>query len=40
MNQEIEGLALDVDESGALLIELKKGEIHRITYGDCFLTNG
>ena len=40
MNQEIEGLALDVDESGALLIELKTGEIHRITYGDCFLTNG
>ena len=40
MNQEIEGLALDVDESGALLIELKKGEIHRVTYGDCFLTNG
>lgn len=40
MNEEIEGLALDVDESGALLIELKKGEIHRITYGDCFLTNG
>lgn len=40
MNEEIEGLALDVDESGALLIELKKGEIHRITYGDCFLTGG
>lgn len=40
MNEEIEGLALDVDESGALLIELKKGEIQRITYGDCFLTNG
>jgi len=32
-----EGLALDVDESGALVLELANGEQKKIIYGDCFL---
>ena len=31
-----EGLALDVDENGALIIELGDGSIKKIIYGDCF----
>jgi len=35
--QEVtEGLALDVDENGALIIELADGSIKKIIYGDCF----
>jgi len=33
-----EGLAVDVDETGALIIEDKTGEIKKIIYGDCFHT--
>lgn len=33
-----EGLAVDVDESGALIIENDKGETRKIIYGDCFHT--
>ena len=33
-----EGLAVDVDETGALLIKDKTGEIKKIIYGDCFHT--
>jgi len=32
-----EGLAVDVDESGALVLELANGEHKKIIYGDCFL---
>jgi BirA family biotin operon repressor/biotin-[acetyl-CoA-carboxylase] ligase len=39
MTQEIEGRAVDVDDDGALLLELKSGESQRITYGDCFHTD-
>ena len=39
MTQEIEGRAVDVDNDGALLLELKSGELERITYGDCFPTS-
>lgn len=31
-----EGRALDVDESGALIIETNDGETRKIIYGDCF----
>ncbi len=33
---ETEGVARDVDETGALLVELPGGEIKRVVYGDCF----
>ena len=33
-----EGLAVDVDETGALIIEDNKGRIKKIIYGDCFHT--
>ncbi len=33
-----EGLALDVDESGALMIQTNNNEIKKIIYGDCFHT--
>lgn len=33
-----EGLALDVDESGTLIIQDQTGEIKKIIYGDCFHT--
>ena len=32
----VEGFAVDVDENGALLLELADGSIRRIIYGDCF----
>ena len=34
--EESEGLAVDVDESGALVLELANGEQKKIIYGDCF----
>ncbi|MFA5904937.1 MAG: biotin--[acetyl-CoA-carboxylase] ligase [Desulfobacula sp.] len=33
-----EGLAVDVDETGALIIQDKTGEAKKIIYGDCFHT--
>jgi BirA family transcriptional regulator, biotin operon repressor / biotin---[acetyl-CoA-carboxylase] ligase len=33
-----EGLAMDVDETGALLIRENSGQIRKIIYGDCFHT--
>lgn len=36
--QEVtEGLAVDVDENGALIIKLADGSLKKIIYGDCFL---
>ncbi|WP_022664394.1 biotin--[acetyl-CoA-carboxylase] ligase [Desulfospira joergensenii] len=35
-NQIYEGIARDVDESGALIIEDKNNQIQKIIYGDCF----
>jgi BirA family biotin operon repressor/biotin-[acetyl-CoA-carboxylase] ligase len=35
--EESEGLAVDVDENGALILELASGEQKKIIYGDCFL---
>jgi BirA family biotin operon repressor/biotin-[acetyl-CoA-carboxylase] ligase len=35
--EESEGLAVDVDENGALVLELADGEQKNIIYGDCFL---
>jgi BirA family biotin operon repressor/biotin-[acetyl-CoA-carboxylase] ligase len=35
--EESEGLAVDVDENGALVLELANGELKKIIYGDCFL---
>ncbi|MCK5349962.1 MAG: biotin--[acetyl-CoA-carboxylase] ligase, partial [Desulfobacula sp.] len=34
----IKGLDVDVDETGALIVEDKTGEIKKIIYGDCFHT--
>lgn len=34
------GTALDVDDQGALLLEMPGGEVKRIIYGDCFLGAG
>jgi BirA family biotin operon repressor/biotin-[acetyl-CoA-carboxylase] ligase len=36
IRDSIEGVARDVDESGALLVELSDGSIQRIIHGDCF----
>jgi len=35
--EESEGLAVDVDENGALVLELANGDRKKIIYGDCFL---
>jgi len=35
-NEESEGLALDVDENGALLLKLEDGTVKKIIHGDCF----
>ena len=35
--EESVGLAVDVDENGALILELAGGERKKIIYGDCFL---
>jgi len=35
--EESEGLAVDVDENGALVLELADGNLKKIVYGDCFL---
>jgi BirA family biotin operon repressor/biotin-[acetyl-CoA-carboxylase] ligase len=34
---DISGVAVDVDENGALLLEMADGALTRIFYGDCFL---
>jgi len=34
---ESEGLAVDVDKNGALVLEMANGERKKIIYGDCFL---
>ena len=34
-----EGLAVDVDDNGALILELDDGSIKKILYGDCFHAN-
>ncbi len=31
-----EGIALDIDDTGALLLELSDGSLKKIIYGDCF----
>jgi len=35
-HEEFEGYALDVDDSGALLLKQLDGSIKRVIYGDCF----
>ncbi|MBW1984315.1 MAG: biotin--[acetyl-CoA-carboxylase] ligase, partial [Deltaproteobacteria bacterium] len=32
-----EGTAIDVDESGALILKLEDGSLKKIIYGDCFV---
>jgi BirA family transcriptional regulator, biotin operon repressor / biotin---[acetyl-CoA-carboxylase] ligase len=39
-NEQIEGIAKDVDETGALLLELFNGNLKRVIYGDCFYQSG
>jgi len=35
-NEVVEGLAVDVDENGALILKLANGSLKKIIYGDCF----
>ena len=36
-NQEVsEGMAVDIDENGALILALEDGSHKKIMYGDCF----
>lgn len=35
-HDEFEGFALDVDDSGALILKQRDGSIKRVIYGDCF----
>jgi BirA family biotin operon repressor/biotin-[acetyl-CoA-carboxylase] ligase len=35
-SEQIEGIARDVDETGALVLQLHDGTIKRVVYGDCF----
>ncbi|MCJ7771655.1 MAG: biotin--[acetyl-CoA-carboxylase] ligase [Desulfobacterales bacterium] len=35
--ETVEGTAVDVDESGALILKLEDGTIKKIIYGDCFV---
>jgi BirA family transcriptional regulator, biotin operon repressor / biotin---[acetyl-CoA-carboxylase] ligase len=39
LNETFEGIARDVDESGALILEQKNGVIKKVIYGDCFYRN-
>lgn len=34
--EETEGMAVDVDENGALIVKLRDGSLKTIIYGDCF----
>ncbi|RLC01273.1 MAG: biotin--[acetyl-CoA-carboxylase] ligase [Deltaproteobacteria bacterium] len=36
-NDVSEGIATDVDENGALMLELENGSVKKVIYGDCFL---
>jgi BirA family transcriptional regulator, biotin operon repressor / biotin---[acetyl-CoA-carboxylase] ligase len=36
ISEKIEGIAKDVDETGALILELSNGAVKRVIYGDCF----
>ena len=36
VNDELEGTAVDVDDSGALVLRQHDGSIRRVVYGDCF----
>lgn len=38
-NDEFEGQAVDVDDSGALVLQLGDGSIEKIVYGDCFYSH-
>jgi BirA family biotin operon repressor/biotin-[acetyl-CoA-carboxylase] ligase len=37
-NDEFKGIAMDVDNTGALMLKLADGSIKKIIYGDCFHT--
>jgi BirA family biotin operon repressor/biotin-[acetyl-CoA-carboxylase] ligase len=39
-NDKFEGKAVDVDDSGALILQLCDGSIQKIIYGDCFYQTG
>ncbi len=36
LHETFEGIAKDVDESGALILEQKNGALKKVIYGDCF----
>ena len=38
VTETVEGMAVDVDESGALIVRLDDGCTRQIVYGDCFHT--
>jgi BirA family biotin operon repressor/biotin-[acetyl-CoA-carboxylase] ligase len=35
-NDKFKGIAMDVDNTGALMLKLADGSIKKIVYGDCF----
>jgi BirA family biotin operon repressor/biotin-[acetyl-CoA-carboxylase] ligase len=35
-HEVFEGLAVDVDDNGALILKLSDGSMKKIIYGDCF----
>jgi BirA family biotin operon repressor/biotin-[acetyl-CoA-carboxylase] ligase len=35
-HDEFKGIAMDVDNTGALVLKLEDGSIKKIVYGDCF----
>lgn len=38
VNDTQEGVAVDVDDDGALILKRRDGSLHRVIYGDCFYT--
>jgi BirA family biotin operon repressor/biotin-[acetyl-CoA-carboxylase] ligase len=37
LKEELRGIAVDVDENGALILRESDGSLKHIIYGDCFL---
>lgn len=37
IKETLEGVAIDIDPTGALVLETADGSMHKVVYGDCFL---
>jgi BirA family biotin operon repressor/biotin-[acetyl-CoA-carboxylase] ligase len=35
--ETVEGIAMDIDDTGALILQLADGSQKKIVYGDCFI---